>query len=168
MNAFLNKPVLALGVSMSLLLCLASGPRVVAAEKVSARTLPKAAAHSASVVSNTVVEVEVPLSVFVDRPDAHDPFFPNASYRVRKETRPTTSAQPNGNTVLGALKLNGFGGVGSQRWAMVNGVSIYKDESSSVRIGNKTYQIVCLEMTDQSVVVGIKGDSARRELKLDN
>jgi hypothetical protein len=51
---------------------------------------------------------------------------------------------------------------------MINGVSVYEGETSSVRIGSTLHQIVCLEMKEHSVIVGIKDNPAQRELKLDN
>jgi len=170
MIAHTAKNIAAVCVSMSIFACLASAPRATAAEKVSARSLPEVAPRSTSIVSNTVAVVEVPLSIFVDRPhpEGRDPFFPDASYRKRSEKEPNQTPVQNGDIILAKLKLTGFGGIGKKRWAMIDGVSIYEGEMSNVRVGGNLHKIVCLEMRDQSVLVGIKDNPARRELKLDN
>ncbi len=152
---------------MSILACLAYSPRCAAAETVSARTIPDVAPRSSSILSNTVAAVEVPESVFVDRPQGKDPFFPDASYRKLKIKKSLPDPGVGGDAILQALKLTGFGGTGTNRWAMINGVTIYENESSTVRVAGASHQILCLEMKDESVIVGIKDNPAQRELKLD-
>ena len=170
MTATLAKTLTAICASISLFACVTSASSAEPAIKVSARSLPEGvAARSTSIVSNTVAVVEVPQSVFVDRPQGKDPFFPDADYRkmqLKKES--SRSSDEGGDKALATLKLTGFGGIGNKRWAMINGVAIYEGEWSSVRVGNVLHQIECLEMKEQSVVVGIKNDPARRELNLDN
>ena len=155
---------------MSVIACLASGSRAAAAEKVSARSIPSAVPHGSNVVSNLVAIAEVPrpISVFVDRPHGADPFFPNADYRKRVNTKTAPDPGSGGDAILQSLKVTGFGGIGKKQWAMINGVAIYQGESSAVRVAGNLHQIVVLEIEDQSVTVGIKDNPARRELKLDN
>jgi hypothetical protein len=169
MTATLAKTMTAICASISLLACVTSASSAEPAIKASARSLPEGvAARSTSIVSNTVAVVEVPQSVFVDRPQGKDPFFPDADYRKQLKKESKRPSDLGGDAILATLKLTGFGGIGNKRWAMINGVAIYEGESSSVRVGNSLRQIECLEMKEQSVVVGIKDDPARRELKLDN
>jgi hypothetical protein len=168
MNVFPARKIATICVSMSILACLASGSRTVAAEKASALTLPETSARNSSIVSNTVAVVEIPASVFVDRPSGQDPFYPNASYRKQVSKTPAPNPGDGGDALLKTLKLTGFGGIGKKRWAMINGVSVYEGETSSVRIGSTLHQIVCLEMKEHSVIVGTKDNPAQRELKLDN
>jgi hypothetical protein len=85
MNVFPARKIATICVSMSILACLASGSRTVAAEKASALTLPETSARNSSIVSNTVAVVEIPASVFVDRPSG------NRSARLRHQT-PGTAA----------------------------------------------------------------------------
>lgn len=165
MNVTNHKNIVALGVSVFLLVCVGARFQVTAADKVAARTVMHTGAHNSSIVSNKVSKVKIPPSVFNDAPERKDPFFPNAKYRESDE-RPTTVAD-GGGAILNRLKLTGFGGIGNKRWAMINGVSIYEGESSKIRVGSALYEVVCLEMKEQSVTVGLKDDLARRELELD-
>ena len=165
------KRMAAVCASFSMFACFISATPSDAAETVSARSLPeKVAPRSTSIVSNTVATVNIPESVFIDRPppQGKDPFFPDAHYRKLSKNDPIATPGQNGDALLATLKLTGFGGVGNKRWAMINGVAIYEGESSPVRIGGNLHQVACLEMKDQSVLVGIKDNPARRELKLDN
>jgi len=142
------------------------GSVATAAEKVSARTVAHSGSRSSSIVSNKVAEVVVPESVFVDAADRKDPFFPDAEYR--KQSKPAPPKQFGGDAILNQLKLTGFGGIGDKRWAMINGISIYLNESSKIVVNGKPHKIVCLEMQENSVTVGFENGSARRELKLGN
>ena len=139
-----------------------------AQEKVAARTATQNGGdRSGSILSNRVEHVDIPTSVFEDTVDRRDPFFPDASYRIL-EAKPIEPEYAVGDdTILKQLKLNGFGGIGDKRWAMVNGVSIYQNESANVRVGGKIYPVTCLQLKDTSVVLGIKNTTARHELKLD-
>jgi hypothetical protein len=163
-------------VSIAVLSCLLPGQSVTAAEKVAARTVSAEASpvvRSASVVSNQVPVVEIPESVFVaDFNDlrARDPFFPNAQYvsqqrQKQEEKKPLVVAAPD-DSLLRGLRITGLGGVGDKRWAMINGVTIYLGEAAPIQIGGRPIQVEFVEMSDQSVTVGIKGTATRREIKL--
>jgi hypothetical protein len=164
-------------VSIAVLSCLLTGQSVPAAEKVSARTVQAEATapgRSTSVVSNQIPVIEIPESVFVvDFNDlqARDPFFPNAEYVSRqrnKRPEPAPAAQPaSDDSVLRGLRITGLGGVGDKRWAMINGVTIYLGEAAPILTGGKVIQVEFVEISDQSVTVGIKDTATRREIKLD-
>ncbi|HAV63785.1 MAG TPA: hypothetical protein DCY13_15645 [Verrucomicrobiales bacterium] len=159
-----------LGVSMLACACLHSGQPGHAAEKAAARSTRESTARP-TLISNIVAEIEIPLAEFVadirDR-RGRDPFFPDAKYWQAKETKPQVE-QPkdDGGAALEPLKITGMGGIGDRRWAMINGVTIYVGENAIIRVGAKAYDVVCHEMTDKSVIVGIKGSNARREIKID-
>lgn len=164
-------------VSIAVLSCLLTGQSVTAAEKVSARTVPaeaRAAVRPTSVVSNQIPVVEVPESVFVaDFNDlkARDPFFPNAQYvsqQRNKRPDPVSVPKPvSDDSILRGLRITGLGGVGDKRWAMINGVTIYLGEAASIQTGGKLIQVEFVEMSAESVTVGIKDTVTRREIKLD-
>jgi hypothetical protein len=163
-------------VSIAVLSCLLPVQSLTAAEKVSARTVPaeaRTAVRSASVVSNQIPVVEIPESVFVaDFNDlrARDPFFPNAQYvSQQRNKRPDPIPVPkpvSDDSILRGLRITGLGGVGDKRWAMINGVTIYLGEAAPIQIGGRPIQVEFVEMSDQSVTVGIKGTATRREIKL--
>jgi len=152
--------------------CLLSSQPVAGAEKASARTVPKKAPRSTSIVTSDIPVVEIPQSTFV--PDirnrqARDPFFPNAQY-AKKPTEPVapTPVKPLvDDGTLSSLKLTGVGGVGEKRWAMVNGTTLYLGEHARFQIGGRPLEIECVEMDEKTVTVGIKGTNIRRALRLD-
>lgn len=164
-------------VSIAVLSCLLTGQSVTAAEKVSARTVSAeatTAVRPTSVISNQIPVVEIPESVFVaDFKDlkARDPFFPNAQYvSLQRNQRPDpvqVDRPVADDTVLRGLRITGLGGVGDKRWAMINGVTIYLGEAAPIRTGGKVVQVEFVEVSDQSVTVGIKNTATRREIKLD-
>jgi hypothetical protein len=164
------RPTLRVQLSFLLLVCLFSRQVAHSAEKVSARTLPTT--RSASIISNDIPVIQVPESVFVidfkDR-NARDPFFPNASYtRSSKNKDPRPDPKPlYDDGSLASLKLNGMGGVGDKRWAMVNGVTLYLGETAKIEIGGKSLPIECVELDAKSATIGIKGTQTRKQLKLD-
>jgi len=168
---------LACTLASAALACLLSGQLLGAAEKVAARTLPQssttdgAADQPGSLLRREVPKVDVPVAEFTDNAadtSARDPFFPNNSYRKIKPARVEPDRSPEVSaTVLDPLKLTGVGGVGDNRWAMLNGVTLYLGESAVVRVGAKAYEIVCHEITDKSVTVGLKNQDTRRVLKIE-
>lgn len=115
------------------------------------------------------VVVDIPLSVFRDDASGIDPFYPNAQYRVSKKPQLAEVAPVNelNSGVLKDLKLNGMGGVGERSWALVNGISMYVGEVTRIPVGGKAYELICLEVKQRSVVIGIKDTNIQRELKLD-
>ena len=154
------------GYTLLIAVCVGWITAATAAEKVSARTVTHTGARSGSILSNKVQKVDIPLSVFEDAQERKDPFFPNAEYRLN--TAKKSENISGGMAFLKQLKLTGFGGIGNKRWAMINGVSIYQNESAKIGVGGQFRNITCLEMKDNSVTIGIKGGTARHELKLDN
>lgn len=160
-------------VSLSVLLCLYSDHTAWAAEKVSARTLPQTGTRSTSIISNDIPEIQIPSSVFVaDYSDkaARDPFFPDASYLKRSEVidKPQKAmSKPVDDSIFKVLKVNGLGGVGDRRWAMVNHVTIYLGENAKFTVGGKSVVVECVEMGDKSVVLGIKGTSNRHQFNVE-
>ncbi len=165
-----------LGVSVVVSACLFPSQSV-AAEKVSARSVQqpveRPSTRSASIISNQIPIIAVPESVFVANyldSSADDPFFPGAQYikNSRKRPDPVIAVKPGlaDDAPLKALKVTGVGGVGEKRWAMLNGVTIYVGESASFQVNGKPEKIECVEISDTSVVVGIKGTQTRREIKL--
>ena len=98
-----------------------------------------------------------------------DPFFPGARYLLaqRRTPEPVATAPVLDDTPLKALKITGVGGVGEKRWAMVNGVTLYMGEHATIQVNGKGVAVQCVEFTDQAVVLGNKGTSIRREIKLD-
>lgn len=153
--------------------CLLSVQPAAAAEKVAARTVPAKTTRSTSVVSNEIPVIEIPQSTFVadfsDR-KSRDPFYPSATYinNIRpKVFTPIGKPPDDGNEVLKGLRVTGSGGVEGRRWAMINGMTIHVGEAATVPVGGKAYKVECIELSDKSVTVGIKGSNARRELKFE-
>ena len=153
-------------------MCVYSGHSAHSAEVVSARAIEQSATRSASIVTSEVPIVQVPQSEFlVDFNDhnGRDPFFPNAKYvkptvaaPPKQESRPVTD-----DSSLSSLKLSGMGGVGEDRWAMINGTTIYLGEPARVQVNGKVLQLECVQMDEKSVTIGIVGTSIRRQLNLD-
>lgn len=158
--------------SLAVSLCLISDHSSKAAEKVSARTLPKAAPRSTSILSNDIPVVEIPASVFVadfnDR-SARDPFYPDASYihREKESEKKEVPSPVLDNSILKSAKLNGLGGIGDKRWAMINNVTLYLGEEVKLQIGGKLLPIECVSIGEKSVTIGIKGTSIRRQINLE-
>lgn len=170
MNSFLTKfsPVL----SSVVLACLFFVQQTAAAEKVAARTVPAKTTRSTSVVSNEIPVINIPQSTFVadfsDR-KGRDPFYPTATYinNIRPKVATPVEKPDDGNEILKGLRVTGSGGVEGRRWAMINGLTLHVGEAATIPVGGKAYKVECIELSDKSVTVGIKGSNARRELKLD-
>jgi len=159
-----------LGVSLSLLGCLLSS-QAAAAEKVAARTV-KESTRSISIISNEIPVIVIPESEFTGYSAGKgvtDPFFPGARYLLaqRRTPDPAPTAPAMDDTPLKALKITGVGGVGDKRWAMVNGVTLYLGEHATIQVNGKGVAVQCVEFTDRTVVLGIKGTGIRRDIKLD-
>lgn len=147
----------------------------IAAEKVAARSTKNDSNSPArdTLLSTTIAEIQVPQAEFkanVSDRTGRDPFFPKADYWQPKDGVKEQLSKPEpdqGQAILSLLKLTGVGGFAERRWAMINGVSVYVGENAVVRVGGKAYEIVFHEMTEKSVVLGLKGSNARREIPID-
>jgi hypothetical protein len=67
---------------------------------------------------------------------------------------------------LQQLRLSGLSGPPDQRLAIINGVTISKGETVTVKVEGRTVRIRCLEIRDKSVLVQIEGLNKSRELAL--
>lgn len=64
------------------------------------------------------------------------------------------------------IKLNGINGTTEHRFALINNRTFEKGDQASIKIGEKTVTIQCVEIRESSAVISIEGIDGTRELKL--
>jgi hypothetical protein len=109
-----------------------------------------------------------PKSVFVmDLPTGKDPFFP-LSPRFKARGAQNTNAVAKAFSVLDQLTLKGISIGQKRRLALINNLTLAEGEKASIRLGNQTNLIQCLEIRDQSVVVAAPETREVKEFRLKN
>lgn len=98
-----------------------------------------------------VVEITVPQSVFVDRPDfGRDPFFPKSTRRGT--VAPTNSVvEPVAN--FSNLMLKGISVNAERRLAIINNKTFEVGEEGEIRVNGYPIKVKCVEIRDKSVVI---------------
>lgn len=64
------------------------------------------------------------------------------------------------------IKVQGFSGPATRRLVIINGQTFQRGDSSSVKAGNKTVTIRCIEVREASALISIEGLDGERELTL--
>jgi hypothetical protein len=64
------------------------------------------------------------------------------------------------------IKLNGIMGTPERRFVLINNQTFSKGDQASVKVGEKTVLVHCVEIHESSAVVSIDGIDGTRELKL--
>jgi hypothetical protein len=103
------------------------------------------------------VEVPIPKSVFVDRPDfGRDPFFPKSTRRGQA-IQTTTTVQPTAN--FDSIVLKGISTSNEKRLAIINNKTFEAGEESDVRINGQPVRVKCVEIRDKSIIITVNGVS---------
>jgi hypothetical protein len=109
-----------------------------------------------------------PPSVFVnDLKQGRDPFFPNSSRRAQPLAAKTPSpADTRQLGVLDGLTLKAITGTKNRRFAIINTEVYGVGEDHEINVAGQRIAVRCEEISDDSVVVSIAGQAAKKELKL--
>lgn len=67
---------------------------------------------------------------------------------------------------VGQIKLKGINGVGAKRLALINNVNLAQGEVATIKLGERSVSVRCLEIRDSSVMVTVEGVQGARELVL--
>jgi len=108
----------------------------------------------------------IPLSVFVSEPSGgKDPFFPLSRRRLNPGDAGPLSTQASGaGTSL--LTLKGISMNRQLKLALINNVTFAEGEKASVRVGNQSVSVKCVEIRKDSVLLTVDGGSTPVELRL--
>ena len=89
------------------------------------------------------------------------------SLAANKESVPELNwVQAPPTPVPDTLMLKGISGTSARRFALINDRTLTRNEQGRVRVGQTNLFLRCLEITDRSVLIQIKGSAARTELFL--
>jgi hypothetical protein len=64
------------------------------------------------------------------------------------------------------IKLNGISGTPERRLAIINGKTLQTGDHTSLKLGEKTVTVRCVEIRQGSVVISIDGLDGAREVRL--
>jgi hypothetical protein len=105
-----------------------------------------------------------PRSVFVDDFDqGKDPFFPHSTRRSQPgKGSAIVSAPP----VLDQLVLKGITGTKNRRFAIINSEVFGVGEEHDLTLAGQRLNLRCEQINETSVVVSVKGQPNKKELKL--
>jgi hypothetical protein len=79
--------------------------------------------------------------------------------------QPQKSELPESSWVQ-KIKLTGIGGIPDRRFVLINNQMFAKGDQASIKLGEKTVTIHCVEIRESSAVISIEGIAGTRELKL--
>lgn len=109
-------------------------------------------------------------SVFTDDPNfGKDPFFPLSKRHLPVVVAPPVKTVPVEEIfgqVLGSVVLNGISGVPSKRLALLGYRTVGVGEDVNIKFNGKSYRVRCLEIHDNSVLLGIDGSKETKEIHL--
>lgn len=92
-----------------------------------------------------------------------DPFFPNSS---RRQEKVVVANSKTHQAPVVQLFLKAITGTTTHKLALINNQTFAAGEEGFVRVPNGQVRIQCVEIKENSVVVTVEGDPARKELKL--
>jgi len=64
------------------------------------------------------------------------------------------------------IKLNGISGTPERRLAMINSKTLQEGDQTSLKLGEKTVKVRCIEIRQTSVVISIDGLAGTREVRM--
>ncbi len=108
-------------------------------------------------------------SVFVDEVQfGKDPFFPRSTRRAKAvPVAPAAVSAPSLATViLGQLTLKGISVSPNGRYALINNTTLAAGERAELKLTGQVAKIRCVEVRNDSVLIGIEGVNELKELKL--
>jgi TPR repeat protein len=79
--------------------------------------------------------------------------------------QPKASDMPEPSWVK-QIKLNGISGTSKRRLAMINGKTLQTGDHTSLKLGEKTVTVRCIQIRQASVVISIDGIDGTREVRL--
>jgi Sel1 repeat len=79
--------------------------------------------------------------------------------------QPKTSQMPEPGWVK-QIKLNGISGTPERRLAIINGKTLQRGDQTSLKLGEKTVTVRCVDIRQSSVVISIGGLDGTRELTM--
>jgi hypothetical protein len=105
-----------------------------------------------------------PRSVFVDVVgQGKDPFFPQSTRRSQPGKGTAVVSAP---AVIELLVLKGITGTKNRRFAIINNEVFGVGEEHDLTLAGQRLNLRCEQINETSVVVSIKGQTDRKELKL--
>lgn len=117
-----------------------------------------------TVAKTNAVETLVSKSVFEDdAKNGKDPLFPKSSRRGKSSPSQSPVLDP-----LSQISLKGISGSGIRRFALINNQPLAAGETALVKISTGQIHVHCWQVSENSAVISIKGDSVKKELSLRN
>ncbi|PYI82606.1 MAG: hypothetical protein DME26_17085 [Verrucomicrobia bacterium] len=127
------------------------------------------AAGSPATPAATLVETEIPQSVFVvptSASEGRDPFFPRTT-RLSAGTRIASGVKTNPQpSFVVELALKGISGTRERPLAIINNQTFAAGEENDVVTGTRRVRIRCVEINAPAETVIIQIGNERRELRL--
>jgi len=115
-------------------------------------------------------EINTTNSVFLDDPNfGRDPFFPLSTRHKPVIVAPPTKSIPVEEIfgqVLESVPLKGISGVPTKRLALLGNRTVGIGEEVQHRFNGRTYRVRCLEIHDNSVLLGVDGSKETKEIRL--
>lgn len=130
-----------------------------------ASTENRPAVTPAVAATNQVAKVVLPpQSIFIDEVgQGKDPFFPNSTRREQPGKTPATVQMP---TVLDQLVLKGITGTKTRRFAIINHEVFGVGEEYELTLAGQRIKVCCEQINETSVVISVRGQPNKMELKL--
>lgn len=141
-----------------------------------AALLPSGHAAVTNSTTNAVSTVAAPIdaaiivasrkSVFEDKLQFRDPFFPTSK---RRQPAVVTSANPNVPAPIPVVQLvlQGISGSATRKFALINDQTFRIGEENEVKTAaTGVVKVKCLEIREDSVVITIGNEGERKELRL--
>jgi len=119
---------------------------------------------SGTTLKTNAVEIIVRKSVFEDdAKNGRDPLFPKSSRRGKSSLSQSPVLDP-----LSQISLKGISGSGNRRFALINNQPLAAGETALVKISTGQIHVHCWQVSENSAVISIEGDSVKKELSLRN
>jgi len=138
------------------------GAAVLSQTEVQGATQTKTGVATATNAAPSILDQEIPKSVFVipaSPKDGRNPFFPQSAQVVAQPTKRDAPLDPS------LFVLNGITPSGPKRTAMINGRTFEAGESGEVRLPSGSKMLIkCEEIRADTVVILVDGQ--RRDLRL--